>query len=628
LSRRTGLFVAVAVVVAGAFVVALIVASSDDEAADDLAADIEGCIRATNADSSAARTWNEALLEAVRLDFPSPTVHARNLFHSSAAMWDAWAAFDPVASGVFVVEKHDADDVRAAREEALSFAVYRVLVQRYLLSTQAEESITGFDQVMDDLCYDRSFTGAEGDSPAAFGNRIGATILAATIDDGSNESNGYAAVDYEPVNDPLRVADRGTSMNDPNRWQPLDLEVMVAQNGEPLAATVQTFVGPHWGAVTPFALDIPTDGSPALDPGPPPFLGEPASAEEFADAVVEVIAYSASLEPGSGEAVDIGAGAMGNAPLGTYDDQGHEVNPVTGEPYEANVVDLGDYGRAVAEYWADGPSSETPPGHWNTIANSVTDALDGDLRIGGEGQVVDALEWDVKLYLALNGAVHDGAIAAWGTKSFYDYVRPISMIRYMGGLGQSSDPSDPSHDPDGLPLEPGLIEIVTAESSELGERHERLVSGVGEVAVRSWLGSPDDPESEVGGVGWILATDWVPYQLSTFVTPAFASYVSGHSTFSRAGAEVLSAMTGSEFFPGGMGEWTIPADSLEFEAGPENDITLQWATYADAADEAGRSRLYGGIHVRADDLRGREMGFEAGRDAWALARQYFDGSIS
>jgi hypothetical protein len=148
LSRRTGLFVAVAVVVAGAFVVALIVASSDDEAADDFAADIEGCIRATNPDSSAARTWNEALLEAVRLDFPSPTVHARNLFHSSAAMWDAWAAFDPVASGVFVVEKHDADDVRAAREEALSFAVYRVLVQRYLLSTQAEESITGFDQLM------------------------------------------------------------------------------------------------------------------------------------------------------------------------------------------------------------------------------------------------------------------------------------------------------------------------------------------------------------------------------------------------------------------------------------------------------------------------------------------------
>ena len=46
----------------------------------------------------------------------------------------------------------------------------------------------------------------------------------------------------------------------------------------------------------------------------------------------------------------------------------------------------------------------------------------------------------MKTYFALNGAVHDAAIAAWGLKGFYDSVRPISMIRYMGGKGQSSDP--------------------------------------------------------------------------------------------------------------------------------------------------------------------------------------------
>ena len=73
--------------------------------------------------------------------------------------------------------------------------------------------------------------------------------------------------------------------------------------------------------------------------------------------------------------------------------------------------------------------------------------------------------------------------------------------------------------------------------------------------------------------------------------------------------------------------WTIAADSLEFEAGPATDITLQWATYADAADQAGISRLYGGIHVRADDLQGRIMGATIGRDAWDLAQRYYDGSI-
>jgi hypothetical protein len=146
--------------------------------------------------------------------------------------------------------------------------------------------------------------------------------------------------------------------------------------------------------------------------------------------------------------------------------------------------------------------------------------------------------------------------------------------------------------------------------------------------VRAWTGTPEDPETDVAGVDWILAADWVPYQRPTFVTPSFAGYVSGHSTFSRAAAEVLTAITGSELFPGGLGEFRIEPDSLEFEAGPDDEVVLQWATYADASDEAGISRLYGGIHVRADDLRGREIGFECGRDAWALAQRYYDGTVA
>ena len=86
---------------------------------------------------------------------------------------------------------------------------------------------------------------------------------------------------------------------------------------------------------------------------------------------------------------------------------------------------------------------------------------------------------------------------------------------------------------------------------------------------------------------------------------------------------MMTGMTGSEFFPGGLGEWTIAARSLEFETGPTTDITLQWATYADAADQAGVSRLYGGIHVRADDFAGRVMGAEIGRAAWDRAQLYF-----
>jgi hypothetical protein len=196
----------------------------------------------------------------------------------------------------------------------------------------------------------------------------------------------------------------------------------------------------------------------------------------------------------------------------------------------------------------------------------------------------------------------------------------------MGGQGQSSDPDGPSYDPHGLPLVDDLTEVITSQSSAPGERHEEYTDHVGEIAVRGWRGFPADPETETSGVGWILAVDWVPYQRSTFVTPAFPGYVSGHSTFSRAAAEVMAAVTGDPYFPGGVGEFTLPRGELLHEEGPTEDTTLQWATYFDAADQAGLSRLYMGIHISADDFEGRRIGSACGREAWMLAQRYFDGT--
>jgi hypothetical protein len=120
----------------------------------------------------------------------------------------------------------------------------------------------------------------------------------------------------------------------------------------------------------------------------------------------------------------------------------------------------------------------------------------------------------------------------------------------------------------------------------------------------------------------------MPYQRRTFVTPAFPGYVSGHSTFSRAAAEVLTLITGSEYLPGGLGTHTVRMDTLIHEKGPTVDVELQWATYYDAADLAGLSRIWGGIHPPADDFPGRKIGAACGQAAWALASKYFDGSIS
>jgi hypothetical protein len=585
---------------------------------------VEDCTRDDLGGRSVARVWDEALLELIREVIPAPTVHARNLFHTSAAMWDAWAAYDPVADGYFVTEKHTADDVPAAREAAISYAAYRLLLWRYATVSDLAAAPDELDAVMASLCYRTDYESTEGDDPAALGNRIAEAAIAYGSTDGALEDERYVDSSYRPANDPMVVADPGTVMRDPNAWQPLSLGEQIAQNGLPIPGKVQTFVGSQWGFVTPFALTPSPTGTP-IDPGPPPRLGDPETDDDFKQAALEVIRYSSELDPADGVEVETSPDALGDNTLGTNDGTGHAENPATGEPYQPVTALRADFQRAVAEYWADGPKSETPPGHWNLIANEVSDAPGFERRIGGEGPVVDPLEWDVKTYLALNGAVHDAAIAAWGLKGHYDSARPISMIRYMGGKGQSSDPSGPSYDPEGLPLEPGLVEVITAESSAPGQRHEALADHVGEVAVRSWLGFPADPKTQTSGVGWRLAVDWVPYQRETFVTPAFAGYVSGHSTFSRAAAEVLTAMTGSEYFPGGFAERTTPKGELLHEEGPTKDVTAQWATFYDAADQAGISRLYMGIHIPQDDFEGRKIGAEVGRDAWALAQEYFDG---
>jgi hypothetical protein len=127
----------------------------------------------------------------------------------------------------------------------------------------------------------------------------------------------------------------------------------------------------------------------------------------------------------------------------------------------------------------------------------------------------------------------------------------------------------------------------------------------------------------------MLPDTWLPYQKASFVTPSFPGYISGHSTFSRSAAEVLTAVTGSPFFPGGLGSFTAPSNTfLKFESGPSQTVQLQWATYFDASDQAGISRLWGGIHVSVDDLTGRVVGSRCGQQVWALAKTYFDGTVA
>lgn len=590
---------------------------------------------------SVARKWNDALLTAIRNDLARPPVHARNLFHVSAAMWDAWAAYATDNTKQWLHQEKRGtigDDVARAREATMSYAAYRILVHRFANSVGVNVTMAVFSELMEELGLDSSYNSTSEDTPFALGNRIAHTYIQFGLQDGSNEPNDYANRFYYTINPrlvPTRVGNRG--IFDPDRWQPLFLDEFVDQSGNVVATGVPPFQSPEWGGVTPFAL---TEEDKSVysredneywvfhDPGPPPLLSSPTDSKLYKAGFEQVLLWSGLLDPASGEMIDISPRSIGNNTLGTNDGNGYAFNPNTQQQYTPQVVPAGDYYRVLAEFWADGPDSETPPGHWFAIANEVSYHPQFIRRMEGNGPLLDPLEWDVKLYFALGGAMHDAAIAAWSTKGWYDYVRPISAIRYMAGLGQSTIPDIPSYHPDGINLYPGAVELITNETILPGERHEHLYWFVGRVAAKAWKGPSyiDNAETDTAGVGWILVENWWPYQRPSFVTPPFAAYVSGHSTFSRAAARVLTDLTGDPFFPGGMAEFHAEQNEfLVFEEGPSVNITLQWARYFDAADECSLSRIYGGIHPTADDIPGRFMGDKVGSQATKTALTYFNG---
>ena len=362
-----------------------------------------------------------------------------------------------------------------------------------------------------------------GDSPAALGNRIAAAAIAFGRSDGSLEREHYIDPSYVPVNEPLVVSQPGATMHDRTFWQPLALGQIVIQGGLPIPAKTQTFVGSQWGHVRGFALPVSKNGLP-IDPGPPP-LGDPSSAA-YKQAALNVIRSSSRRG-----------------------------------------------GAAIAARWT-GP--EAPPGRWNAIANAVSDSEKHGLR------AAERLAWDVKLDFALNGALQDAAVATWGAKRTYQSVRPISMIRELAFQGQSSERHESSFSPEGLPLVPGLVELITKESSASGRRHAALAGHVGDIAIRT-------------AQGWTLGTRWLPR--AGTLTPPYPGWVSDESAFGRAAAEILTAMTRSGALPALAGG--LP----------------RWGTYRHAADEAGLSGLYAGTQIAADDFAGRRIGSTVGKQA-------------
>ena len=654
------------------------------------------CASRAQAVPSAAREWNEQLLSAIRINLPNPPAHARNLHHVATAMYDSWAAYDPNAVGYIYNEKISPLPgspalIEAARHEAISYAAYRVLRARFVTPVPAPAGAAVTSAAIDAKLASFGYSVAtaqtavtNGTTPAELGKRIGQAILTWGTSDGFSQTTYPQAYNSSvnpnmltaramsvlgnngefptQANMPLGVGvplianvDQGyTADTDPNYWQPLALSASVTQNGIPTPGGVQTFVGVQSLATTPFSLTRTDPVKPWIDPGGPSRLsmpGNPSATDAgYKAAALDVLEKSARLNDQT--LINISPGAFGNNPLGTDTGTGYALNPATNLPYASNFVKRGDFARVIAEFWADGPNSETPPGHWHVLANEVSDDPLTVKRIGGVGPVVNDLEWDVKTYFSLAGAVHDAACAVWSLKRYYSGPRPITMIRYMGTMGQSSDVGGPSYHTQGLPLETDVVEVITSNgvngTADPGGKHESIwnlylndyepgLAHVGEIAIYSFPGEgrnnpaaqlPPVAATTLNSVRWMLAKDWLPFQRKTFNTPAFPGYASGHSSFSRSAAEVLTLLTGSPSFPGGFHHHTVAANSMQIDLGPSASVDLQWNTYYDGADQAGQSRRWGGIHPFEDDYSARIIGSQVGKTAYALAKKYWTGTIT
>lgn len=512
--------------------------------------------------ANTASQWNRVMQLAIIDGAPRPTVVSRSLYLVSAAMYDAWALYDSKATPSVVdpaLRRPLAEQTEANQRAAVAYAGYHSVST---LFADYETETSNFRSLLANQGYatsDQVLQSGDLTTVEGLGRHAAQQVIADRADDGSNSANNFVDVVsstypalYSAVNsdDPLADNSPGMPGFDRNRWVPLrvpngtfldPLNALSAfvNNSDPSTYTTQRYLTPHWGSVRPFAM---TSGS-QFRPPAPPVAGDNTP---YTDALGQTMTNDEAYNQQVDEVLDV-------------------------------ATNLTEREKVIAEYWADGPESTTPPGHWNQVALDI--AARDSLSVGDT----------VKLLFAVNGAVFDAGIAAWEAKRHYDYIRPISAIRHKYA-GQT---------------------------------------------IPTWGGPGQGVVQRDGSL-------WIPFQLRTFVTPGFAEFVSGHSTFSGSASEVIRRFTGSDrYFDGTsvgffdfdedgaadlVGSYTFQPGSLVID--PEllqAPVELHWNTLTEAADEAGRSRIFGGIHFQDGDHRGRAMGKQIGAQAFAKAQALWEG---
>jgi len=552
---------------------------------------VAALVCATSAWATTVSDWNAAALQEVRKSKAlrnGPPMVARALAIVHTCIYDAWAAYDDDAVATTVLGRSlrqaPSDRIDANKHKAISFAAYRCLRNLYpdAASTVRLNAVLVNDRVNADgnpdplgypprtgPAYDLTeATYMFANTPAGVGNLAAQYVIDARANDGSNQYGDGACPSATNVcpSVPVTVPFPAPCPPDAPLLQPLPCS---GSGGAPTGAYADYDASPDYSPYVPsnplmgFCSPL-LDECPAADPFISPLLPWPnvADPDRWQPLVFSTHARQTFVGAHFGRVTPFAL---------TSADQFDSFVPAPAflkndGQYQQNVNDMIQYSRdlddtrkLIVEYWADGPDSEFPPGHWGLFAQFVSER---------DSHTIDQ---DVKMFFAMHNASFDAGIVAWHFKRKYDGVRPITAIRYTK-QGQS---------------------------------------------IRAW-GGPGRPTENIPG------EKWMPYNPGGNLTPPFPGYYSGHSTFSRSSAEILRLFTDSDDF--GFST-VIPANFGRVEKDihpiPAVDTTISFATFSDAANQAGLSRLYGGIHFEDDNVIGQAVGLAVARQAWEKALTYF-----
>lgn len=334
-----------------------------------------------------ASGWIGAATQGVRNQPQGPTVASRLYGILGTAMYDAWSAYEATPISTVLgdtLQRPTSENTQANKQEAISFAAYRVLTE--LLPTQT----ANLTARMNSLGYNPNNTSTDTTTAAGIGNTIAATLMNARRNDGSNQLNNYVdTIGYSTPNTPTQVVDI-------ELWTP---ESVPIDSGSAL----QRYLTPHWGTVQSFSL---TDNAQYRPPEIIRFLLDPNASADL---------QAGTITRGDGTVVPISAALVGVDINPAFIQQAVDV-----VAFSANLT---DEQKLIAEFWEDGPGTPFPPGTWMEFGQDISQRDN------------NTLDEDVQLFFALGNAVMDAGIATWEAKLSYNSARPVRVIRELGRLG-------------------------------------------------------------------------------------------------------------------------------------------------------------------------------------------------